>query len=147
MPAAPSATAVSVEGTAERTNVVDLGCTLDDEPVLWRSGVKGSPHLFILGIPGQGKSVTTTRILCELARQELPAIVIDFHGQFSKPDSLYNRIAAPVVLDAIRGLPFSPFEAEANQSAGTNWWKSNCFAVAEIFQYVCLPNGRTGTSF
>jgi hypothetical protein len=102
-----------------------------------RRSCSSSPHLFIVGIPGQGKSVTTTRILCELGRQALPALGIDFHGQFTKTESLYNQVAYPAVLDAVHGLPFSPFEAEVNQSAGTNWWKSNCFAVAEIFQYVC----------
>lgn len=136
-PANDPTTIAPMEAPPETTTLVDLGQTLDGEPVLWRSGVKGSPHLFIVGIPGQGKSVTTTRILCELGRQGLPALVIDFHGQFTKPESLYNQVAHPAVLDAVHGLPFSPFEAEVNQSAGTNWWKSNCFAVSEIFQYVC----------
>ena len=116
---------------------VELGKTLDDEPLIWRSSVRGSPHLFIVGIPGQGKSVTTTRILCELARQSLPALVIDFHGQFGNPGTPYAKAAKPAVLDVVRGLPFSPFEAETDQGTGANWWQNNCFAVAEIFQYVC----------
>lgn len=35
------------------------------------------------------------------------------------------------------GLPFSPFEAEAVPSAGTSSWRTNAFAVAEIFRYAC----------
>lgn len=116
---------------------VELGKSLDDEAVVWRSSVRGSPHLFIVGIPGQGKSVTTTRILCELAGQGLPALVVDFHGQFGDPAARYATAARPAVLDVVKGLPFSPFEAETDQGAGTNWWRNNCFALAEIFQYVC----------
>jgi hypothetical protein len=115
---------------------VPLGISLDEEIVNWKASVKGSPHLFIIGIPGQGKSWTVTRLLCESARQGLPAIVIDFHGQFSAADSEYYRLAKPAVWDATLGLPFSPFEAVSSLDGGTNYWKTNCFAVAEIIQYV-----------
>lgn len=117
---------------------VELGVTVaDQEPVLWKASVRGSPHLFILGIPGQGKSWTTTRILCELAREGLPSLVIDFHGQFADPAGPYARLSSPTVLDATASLPFSPFEADTSRTAGTSFWRTNCFAVAEIFQYVC----------
>ena len=117
---------------------VELGLTEgDQEPVSWQASVRGSPHLFMLGIPGQGKSWTTTRILCELARQGLPSLVIDFHGQFGDANGSYARVASPTVLDATAGLPFSPFEADTNQAAGTSFWRTNSFTVAEIFQYVC----------
>jgi hypothetical protein len=115
---------------------VPLGVSLDDEIIDWKASVKGSPHLFIIGIPGQGKSWTVTRLLCESARQGLPSIVIDFHGQFSASDSEYYRLARPAVWDATLGLPFSPFEAVSSLDGGTNYWKTNCFAVAEIIQYV-----------
>ena len=66
---------------------------------------KGSPHAFILGIPGQGKSVTTRRIIREFASQGLPSLILDFHGDMA---------AAPPpgaqVVDAAEGLRFSPFE-------------------------------------
>jgi hypothetical protein len=103
----------------------------------WKASVRGSPHLFILGIPGQGKSWTTTRILCEITEQHLPALVIDFHGQFGDPSGRFAQAANPEVLDTTQGLPFSPFEADIDQAAGANWWRNNCFAIAEIFEYVC----------
>jgi len=115
---------------------VPLGVSLDDEIVDWKASVKGSPHLFIIGIPGQGKSWTVTRLLCESARQGLPAIVIDFHGQFGTTTSEYYRLARPAVWDATQGLPFSPFDAVSSLEGGTSYWKTNCFAVAEIIQYV-----------
>jgi hypothetical protein len=115
---------------------IPLGVSLDDEVVDWKASVKGSPHLFIIGIPGQGKSWTVTRLLCESARQGLPAISIDFHGQLGASASEYYRLAKPAVWDATVGLPFSPFDAVSSMDGGTSYWKTNCFAVAEIVQYV-----------
>jgi hypothetical protein len=115
---------------------VPLGVSFEDEVVDWKASVKGSPHLFIIGIPGQGKSWTVTRLLCESARQGLPAISIDFHGQLAASTSEYFRLARPAVWDAAQGLPFSPFEAVSSLEGGTSYWKTNCFAVAEIIQYV-----------
>ncbi len=103
-------------------------------PVVWEPGVKGSPHLFVLGIPGQGKSWTVTRILSELARQRVPALVLDFHGQFADPQGDFVHVAQPHVLDAAKGLPFSPFEC--TQENGQSGWMANTLAVSEIFAYV-----------
>lgn len=103
-------------------------------PVVWEPGVKGSPHLFVLGIPGQGKSWTVTRILSELAKQSVPALVLDFHGQFADPQGDFVQAAHPGVLDAAKGLPFSPFEC--TQESGQSGWMANTLAVSEIFAYV-----------
>lgn len=124
--------------TSSRELTAVLGRTvIDQHDVVWRASVRGSPHLFILGIPGQGKSWTVTRLLLEITRQEVPALVFDFHGQFSDPEGPYARAAAPTVLDASQGLPFSPFEADPERDAGTSFWQTNAFVVAEIFEYVC----------
>lgn len=77
-----------------------------------------------------------TRLLCGMARQDLPAIIIDFHGQFGTAASPYYRVAGPAVWNATQGLPFSPFEAVRHLEGGTSYWKTNCFSMAEIFQYV-----------
>lgn len=117
------------------TIAVSLGVSGDEE-ILWNASVVGSPHVFILGIPGQGKSWTVTRLLCEAAKQGLPALIIDFHGQFSSPESPYSKLVSPKLWDVTQGLPFSPFEASSSQEEGTSFWKTNSFAIAEIFQYV-----------
>jgi DNA phosphorothioation-dependent restriction protein DptH len=130
--------ASSDERPADTDLSVELGTVeLDGGPVSWRPSLRGSPHLFILGIPGMGKSVTVTRILRSLAEQALPALIVDFHGQFRDNANPYTAFANPLVLDASRGLPFSPFEASASRDAGASYWQTNAFAVGEIFQYVC----------
>lgn len=100
----------------------------------WTPGVKGSPHLFILGIPGQGKSWTITRLLSELGRQQVPALVLDFHGQFADTQGAFVKAMHPHVFDAAKGLPFSPFEC--TRENGQGGWMANALAVAEIFAYV-----------
>jgi hypothetical protein len=100
----------------------------------WLPAINGSPHIFILGIPGQGKSWTVTRILTELARQQVPALVLDFHGQFADPQEPFVQAIHPHVLDAAKGLPFSPFEC--TQDSGSRGWIASSYAIAEIFGHV-----------
>jgi len=96
--------------------------------VAWAPSTKGSPHAFIVGIPGQGKSVTTRRIIRELADQGLPSLVFDFHG-----DMANDPPALSEVLDASEGLPITPFDRvgpaprEVNEAA----WD-----LAEVVQFV-----------
>lgn len=111
-----------------------LGNDVNGE-VRWTPSVKGSPHLFITGIPGQGKSVTITRLLSGLSAQEAPAVVFDFHGQFGAAGSPYVSRARPVVVDAAAGLPFSPFECSTDTPSAS--WKAEASNVAEIFSHVC----------
>jgi DNA helicase HerA-like ATPase len=44
------------------------------------------------------------RILSALGAREVPALVLDCHGQFADPHSPFVRAANPVVLDAAQGL-------------------------------------------
>ena len=131
-------TAVSESVNTQNQNdtnevVIPLGAA-SGERVDWNPGVKGSPHLFMLGIPGQGKSWTITRIVSELARQNVPSLVLDFHGQFAESQATLTKAIQPGVLDAAKGLPFSPFEC--TREVGQGGWMANALAVAEIFAYV-----------
>jgi DNA phosphorothioation-dependent restriction protein DptH len=94
----------------------------------WRISTDGSPHLFVLGIPGQGKSVTTRHILNTFAAQGLPALVLDFHGDMA---------AAPpggaAVLDAAQGLPISPFETRGPHTR----YAEAAWELAEVIGFVC----------
>ena len=105
-----------------------------DGPVTWKPAVAGSPHLFIIGIPGQGKSVTTTRLLCELTKQNVPALVLDFHGEFAKPEGPFAQLADPSIMDAADGLPFSILEPKHGEGPRA---KEAIWELAEICQYVC----------
>ena len=121
---------VSVHGQEPPSEVtVELGTDAGGTPVTWKVSTKGSPHAFILGIPGQGKSVTTRRIIREFARQELPSLILDFHG-----DMAADPPAGAQVVDATDGLMFSPFELPAGDSRAVN---ETAYEVSEIIAYVC----------
>ena len=113
--------------------VITLGET-SRGPVDWKPSVRGNPHLFIIGISGQGKSVTTNHILVEMTRQHVPALVLDFHGQFGDPTGTFVVASDSQRVDASEGLPFSPFEVIVQN--GKADWKQNSVALVDIFAYV-----------
>ena len=110
--------------------IITLGHSIRGD-VVWQPSIRSSPHCFIMGIPGQGKSVTTLRILNELARQDVPALVIDFHGQFGDPQGSYARLTRGSIINAAQGLPFSPFELDASQQ-DSDQQQAQSYAIAEI---------------
>ena len=134
----PGSPPVEQKVSASREIIVPLG-EASGVPVEWTPGTAGSPHLFIMGIPGQGKSWTVTRILCELGKQEVPSLVLDFHGQFADPKGQFLQTIHPSVIDAAKGLPFSPFEC--TRENGPGGWKATSYALAEIFANVMTGMG------
>ena len=86
--------------------LVQLGEGKNAEKILWNISLQGSPHAVVVGIPGQGKSVTTRNILNQFAMQGLPSIVFDFHGEMGSKVKFDTNLV-DVAKD---GLSFSPFE-------------------------------------
>lgn len=105
-----------------------LGVDAHSADVLWQVSTQGSPHAFVLGIPGQGKSVTTRHIIRSFASQGLPSLVFDFHG-----DLAHDPPVGATVLNAAEGLPFSPFEAEVRVGRPIN---TTAWEISEIVAYV-----------
>jgi DNA phosphorothioation-dependent restriction protein DptH len=101
-----------------------MGQTGGGTDVVWRVSTKGSPHAFIVGIPGQGKSVTTRRIVRGFADSGLPTLLFDFHGDMAADPPSGAR-----VLDAAEGLPFSPFETEVGPGRPVN---TAAWQIAEV---------------
>ncbi|WP_406075319.1 helicase HerA domain-containing protein [Micromonospora sp. NBC_01638] len=108
---------------------VTLGADGSGLPATWRVSTKGSPHAFIIGIPGQGKSVTTRKIIRDFASQGLPALVFDFHG-----DMAADPPAGAAVINATEGLPFNPLEPRTDVAQAAN---NAAWEIAEIMSYVC----------
>ena len=127
----PSDVVVSRTGSpAEPVTSVDvvLGQDAGGSPVTWNVSTKGSPHAFIIGIPGQGKSVTTRKIIRDFAEASMPSLVFDFHG-----DMAANPPDNATVLNAADGLPFSPFDPDIDTIRPIN---SSAWEIAEVIAYV-----------
>lgn len=122
----------SASGAAAHNRPAQLAVQLGQTPtggnVAWTVSTQGSPHVLVVGIPGQGKSVTTRRIINEFSRQGLPSLVFDFHGDMAASPPHDAR-----VIDAALGLPFSPFEAEVGPGRPIN---TAAWQIAEIIGFV-----------
>ena len=125
-----AALAPESEPTVGRPHQVDVVLGKDGQgaDVVWSVATKGSPHAFVVGIPGQGKSVTTRRVVRLFSEAGLPALLLDFHG-----DMAADPPAGASVLDASHGLPFSPFEGALTTGPALN---ALAFETAEIVAYV-----------
>lgn len=104
----PTVSHEDVKNMSDVVNVI-LGEDTEGNKLTWNISLKGSPHGVIVGIPGQGKSVTTRNILNQFAAQGLPSVVFDFHGDMG-PKLKFKSNEINVAVD---GLPFSPFEFDA----------------------------------
>ncbi|MBU2663384.1 DUF87 domain-containing protein [Actinoplanes bogorensis] len=121
-----------VQAEERKSGVESVEVTLGDDSTgaaaTWRISTKGSPHAFIVGIPGQGKSVTTRKIISDFADQDLPSLVFDFHG-----DMAANPPSQALVVDASQGLPFNPLEVRADVARPAN---NASWEIAEVMAYV-----------
>ncbi len=127
-PALSNVNHVDIENLDETVNVT-LGEDTEGNKLTWQISLKGSPHGVIVGIPGQGKSVTTRNILNQFAAQGLPSVVFDFHGDMGpKLKFVCNEINV-----AFDGLPFSPFEFD---SGGALPIRTAAQEIAEILKSI-----------
>lgn len=124
----PSA-ALTQPGSKARSVEVSLGVDKHGTVGTWNISTTGSPHALIVGIPGQGKSVTTRQIIRECESKGLPSVIFDFHGDMR--DGLKDTAR---IIDVTAGLPFGPFEQVGFTKAEIN---GNALEVAEIIAYVC----------
>jgi DNA phosphorothioation-dependent restriction protein DptH len=99
------------------------------ESVIWKPSTSGSPHAIIVGIPGQGKSVTTRNIIRQFAVQSVPTLTFDFHGDMANEAPK----AANIIDVGHEGLPFNPFELRASVA---NSVKLAALEIADIFTVV-----------
>lgn len=129
----PAGSGVLSKSTTEsgiRTVSVQLGTDLAGQAVNWNVSTKGSPHAFVLGITGQGKSVTTRHVISTFAEQGLPSLVIDLHGDMAASPP----IGASVLDVRTDGLGFSPFYLSGHSVADIS---ESAYEIAEVFAYVC----------
>jgi DNA phosphorothioation-dependent restriction protein DptH len=97
--------------------------------VNWSLSTAGSPHAVIVGIPGQGKSVSTQHIMKQLHEQKIATLSFDFHGDMANA----AQPGVEIVDVGEQGLPFSPFEV---RKIGASPAKSAALEIADILRVV-----------
>jgi DNA phosphorothioation-dependent restriction protein DptH len=97
--------------------------------VVWSLSTAGSPHAVIVGIPGQGKSVSTQHIMKQLHEQKIATLSFDFHGDMANA----AQPGVAIVDVGEKGLPFSPFEI---RKGGASPAKATALEIADILKVV-----------
>ncbi|MDK2890847.1 MAG: hypothetical protein PWR21_1479 [Methanoculleus sp.] len=85
---APALAASRIPPVVHRSDGLDifLGHAPDGRRVDWSPGQLNNGHMIILGGSGAGKTETIRCIASELAAQEMPVVLIDFHGDMAASD-------------------------------------------------------------
>ena len=122
--------APSLAAPTRATSVsVDLGTDQSKSSVIWTIETKGSPHAFIVGSTGSGKSVTTRRIIKAFSEHAVPTLVIDYHG-----DMADDAPSGAQVLSVARdGLGFNPFDIGSDPRL----LNAALHEISEVIAYVC----------
>ncbi len=79
-----------------------------DDPVSWRAGIHGNPHLMILGLPGMGKTTSLINICLQLRAQGVTPIVFSYHQDID--EKLGTELPEPPLSVRYEGLGFNPME-------------------------------------
>ncbi len=104
LPPVPVATIQSV-GDA----LVVLGHeTSSDDPITWRVGIKGNPHLLIVGLPGMGKTSCLIQICRQLTQAGIAPIVFSYHEDID--EKLEIALSGAVRKISYAGLGFNPLQ-------------------------------------
>lgn len=108
---------------------VDLGTDQANNAVIWNIETKGSPHAFIVGSTGAGKSVTTRRIINSFSAANVPTMILDYHG-----DMADKAPPGAQVLSVIQdGLGFHPFDIGSDPRQ----LNASLHEIAEVVAFVC----------
>jgi hypothetical protein len=127
--ASGSVGSVGVPPAAATVVEVDLGTDQANNSVIWNIETKGSPHAFIVGSTGAGKSVTTRRIINSFSTANVPTMILDYHG-----DMADNAPPGAQVLSVIQdGLGFHPFDIGSDPRQ----LNASLHEIAEVVAFVC----------
>jgi len=79
-----------------------------DEPVHWRVGIRGNPHLLIVGLPGMGKTTCLIHLCRQLMEAGIAPIVFSYHEDIDEKlgDLWGNRLRRV----SYAGLGFNPLQ-------------------------------------
>jgi hypothetical protein len=94
-----------------------------------------NPHISITGETGTGKTQAIKAILRELMGQGIPALILDFKDDYSKPD--YAAAEGFTVHDAAFGsLPFNPMVPPIDRVSGTVNVTSHLHELSNMLQRI-----------
>ena len=126
-----------------------LGSNLDNakdvvfDPITMSPKKLANQHLLIVGKSGAGKSQTTSGVLYELSKQDIPYLILDFQGEYisnvltnSKNESFVEATNA-MTLDPSYGMDINPLELSVDGNTGQKiGYMSNVYQVSSILKQI-----------
>jgi len=131
-----------------RPNIL-LGKNVDNGKAVWFNPVKTEPkklanqHLLIVGKSGAGKSQTTSSMLYELNKQNIPFLILDFQGEYissgltNSNNESFMEVTNSVEFDPSLGMDINPLELSIDRSKGQKLsFMNNVYQVSGILKQI-----------
>jgi hypothetical protein len=128
---------------------IELGSNVDNgkgvvfDPITMTPKKLANQHLLIVGKSGAGKSQTTSSVLYELSKQEIPFLILDFQGEYNSNaltnshGESFSETTGAVTLDPSYGMDINPLELSVDGSSGQKiGYMSNVYQVSSILKQI-----------
>jgi hypothetical protein len=138
---------------SERPNVtkprIGLGANADNgkdviyDPITMIPKKLANQHLLIVGKSGAGKSQTTSSVLYELSKQDIPFLILDFQGEYissvltNSKDESFAEATDAMTFDPSYGMDINPLELSVDGNTGNKvGYMSNVYQVSSILKQI-----------
>lgn len=122
---------------------VDNGKDVVFDPITMNPKKLANQHLLIVGKSGAGKSQTTSSVLYELSKQEIPFLILDFQGEYissvltNSQDESFAEATNAMTLDPSYGMDINPLELSVDGNTGQKiGYMSNVYQVSSILKQI-----------
>lgn len=121
----------------------DKGNKVVFDPVTMQPKKLANQHLLIVGKSGAGKSQTTSSILYELSKQEVPFLILDFQGEYVSSElhmsdgRSFEQVTGLRNFDPSFGMNINPLELASDSNTGnkTNFY-NNVYQVGDTMKNI-----------
>lgn len=137
-----------IEDPTTKPRIV-LGTNVDNrkevifDPITMTPKKLANQHLLIVGKSGAGKSQTTSSILYELSKQDIPFLILDFQGEYTSSvltnskDQSFAEATDAMTLDPSYGMDINPLELSVDGNTGQKiGYMSNVYQVSSILKQI-----------
>jgi hypothetical protein len=122
---------------------VDNGKDVVFDPIIMNPKKLANQHLLIVGKSGAGKSQTTSSVLYELSKQDIPFLILDFQGEYissvltNSKDESFAEATNAMTLDPSYGMDINPLELSIDGNTGQRiGYMSNVYQVSSILKQI-----------
>ena len=122
---------------------VDNGKDIIFDPITMTPKKLANQHLLIVGKSGAGKSQTTSSILYELSKQNIPFLILDFQGEYvsnvltNSQGESFSEATAAEILDPSYGMDVNPLELSVDGNNGKKAsYMNNVYQVSGILKQI-----------